>query len=168
MSEVSPQEAGLSVVETELSRMLGVISLDAEMSVRDGSEAVAKVTEAILTATTLDEILDGAELEGTSLEDLVGYPVLIESVEWGKGTIEGSAFPYYAIITGKNLITHEEFSTTSGARSVMLQLFKIKDADLLPASLEVRSKPTSEGNTIYYFGRLSKVNNRYAPKAKAN
>lgn len=151
---------------TEVQRAWRLMLGRAELRTFDPSEVSDNVSERILAAQSDEDVFAAAELGLQSGENMVGIPLAILDVQWGRSNFAdqpGSA-PVFAIV--KSLTSDGEVTFGIGARSSLVQLFKWEqledwadrrqsDSEKGMVFAKVVSKDTNSGNRIFYFGPVT-------------
>lgn len=106
----------------------------------------ARIDAQIFTAGSIEELLGGREV--THARDYLNKPFSLTDVEFRPSTIEGEGnLPFFAILHG---VDHngEILVISTGARSVVLKVAKIKAAGWLPANIKlIEGTKTANGYT---------------------
>lgn len=115
----------------------------------DSPEATyRRISEQIMAATTVDEVL--ADVEATGARDVLDTPLEFVGCSWHQSTIEHGA-PWYAAVAAYDAETREPMVVTCGARTVMKQLVRIMMIDRERAGLWT---PGTEWTVDHIRGRL--------------
>lgn len=113
-------------------------------ALEDPDAAARAITERILNATTIEEILGQPEVRHA--RDLLDVPVLVNAVHFNQSDFEeGPGF--YAIVDVEDPDTGDTFAVSCGGRNVMAQLYALAKIDAFPAKVKITQarKPTRQG-----------------------
>ena len=121
-------------------------SQDFVLAVEDPSVIASRIDAEILAASSIDVLLGGSEV--THARDYLNRPFTLTDVTFRQSTIEGSeGLPFFCVLTGVNL-DGEILKISTGARSIMLKVAKIKAENWFPANVKlVEGGKTASGYT---------------------
>ena len=105
----------------------------------------ARIDSQVFTASSIDELLGGREV--IHARDFLNKPFTLTDVEFRPSEIEGEGLPFYAVLHIVDMDGAVNVLTT-GARSVVMKVAKIRAEGWLPASLKlVEGSKTANGYT---------------------
>ena len=113
---------------------------------------------AAVNADTEDELFAalGATAGMSAKEDMVGVEHTVLSFEVNKGKYD---FPYFLSVRAALIANGKEIEYMVGAPSIVILLVRLRDKDLLPVNVVIRSKAVSEGEMLY----MEKITDRAIP-----
>jgi hypothetical protein len=151
-----------------VQNLLKRLALNSTMD--DRSSAQFAIMDAILKATSLDELLKAADAGTLSGQDYTGKPFLLHSdnVEWHRSAtnyIGDGGFPYYALLRVRDFTTQNEVVLSCGgfgfvaSLETMLRLGIIQGYDEQGGMpLQLRAKPTASGYSVLILEPAPVVN----------
>jgi hypothetical protein len=122
-------------------------------AVEDSDAMRRSIIERNLAAQTDDDLF--AEAQSVPTRDLVGIPLLVESVRLAEGEIDGEPTTYM-LIDAINLDTGEKILANSGAPQVVSKLFNLHSRGRLPMQVFVaEAAPARQGrNAVLTLRRV--------------
>lgn len=119
--------------------------VDVASKVTGSSEdAVLEIVGAILTADTLDAILNPSDV--MHAEQLVGHRFTLRGVKWSRSTF-GAGLPFYALLTVSKVGDDATELLSCSATNVMAQVWAMEAHGFLPVDvmLVTSKRPTPDG-----------------------
>lgn len=143
--EVVEQSAptAVAIPEGNEDAILALLASMGEQVVDTADDVSMTIAERILRAETVDQLL--APQGTTHARDILGQTIVILDAHWMESTLEGDGPPVYAVLDC--LVGDEPTAVTCGARTVMIQVLKAKNAGWLPMTcmIEQSSQRTKSG-----------------------
>jgi hypothetical protein len=121
--------------------------------IQDSAAVEEAILLNILRARTPDEALKGGTL--TKASDVLGVPLSIRDVHFNRSTFD-SREGAYAVIDAVRRDTGEVLTIGCGARKVMIQVYKFKREEWLPAELVFTENTTANGFGVLSLAPVSK------------
>ena len=145
MTTVIPANEGLNAQDV-IAYVESGGAKDFVVAAEDPATVAARIDAEILAASSLEALLGCSEV--THARDYLNKPFTLTDVTFRQSTIEGSeGLPFFAILTGANL-DGEILKISTGARSIMLKVAKIKAEGWFPANVKlVEGSKTASGYT---------------------
>jgi hypothetical protein len=124
-----------------------------ELEPEDAGEIAKGIVERILTAGTVDDVLDQGKT--TPAKDVLDIPMLVRSVRWNRSALEGEGPSIYALLEVTLLDDGSEAVVTCGSRNVMAQLYRLATLGALdtPVMIKESTKPSASGRRPMWLVR---------------
>ncbi len=144
------QGGGLALTDEDLAIAIAGPADAIDVEVLDADVASAEIVARILSATSEDEVAAVAEKGTTRAEDVVGLPLVIQAVRFGKSGFENGP-AVYALMECVEPQTGERLTVTCGSRNVMAALLKLKQLDALPTKVPWTIKVADKASAGGYY-----------------
>lgn len=121
------------------------------------------IMERILRAESVEQLL--APQGTTQARDIIGVPIVILDAHFLQSSIEGDGPGVYAVLDC--LVEGEPTAVTCGARTVLIQVIKAKNAGWLPMACQIEqsSQQTKAGFRPMWLAAAGQPVVRNAPQA---
>jgi hypothetical protein len=125
----------------------------AKISVAESSDPDAVISEIVAGILQSDDPL--AQSTAAGGRDILGVPILIESVDWRNSDFSGEGLGIFAVVHARDQ-GGQKMAITCGGRNVLAQLYRLVKDGSLPVGVHFEeSKPTARGTTVLWL-RASK------------